>query len=58
MDLELNNKVALVTGGSKGLGEVMAAGLASAGAHLVLVSRHEEEAKAAAERIAACVRGL
>ena len=48
---DLTGKVALITGGSKGLGEVMGAGLASAGANLVLVSRNLEEAGAAAERI-------
>jgi NAD(P)-dependent dehydrogenase (short-subunit alcohol dehydrogenase family) len=49
---DLSGKVALVTGGSKGLGEVMAAGLASAGANLVLVSRNESEASEAANKIA------
>lgn len=48
----LDNQVAIVTGGSKGLGEAMAAGLASAGANLLLVSRNEEEAKDAAAAIA------
>tara|TARA_R110002073_G_scaffold67806_3_gene168628 strand:+ start:11841 stop:12620 length:780 start_codon:yes stop_codon:yes gene_type:complete len=49
----LDNQVAIVTGGSKGLGEAMAAGLASAGANLLLVSRNEKEAKDAAAAIAA-----
>jgi NAD(P)-dependent dehydrogenase (short-subunit alcohol dehydrogenase family) len=49
---DLTGRTALVTGGSKGLGEAMAAGLASAGADVVLVSRHREEAQAAAERVA------
>ncbi|WP_442512059.1 SDR family NAD(P)-dependent oxidoreductase [Novipirellula sp. SH528] len=48
----LDNQVAIVTGGSKGLGEVMAAGLASAGANLLLISRNENEAKDAAAAIA------
>jgi len=47
----LDDRVAIVTGGSKGLGFAMAAGLASAGAKLVLVSRHAEEASLAAEAI-------
>ncbi|MCA9134943.1 MAG: SDR family oxidoreductase, partial [Planctomycetales bacterium] len=38
--------------GSKGLGLAMAAGLASAGANVLLVSRQGEQALAAAERIA------
>ncbi len=50
---DLTGKVALITGGSKGLGEAMAAGLASAGASLCLVSRHESEAQSAADGIAA-----
>lgn len=49
---ELTDNVAIVTGGSKGLGEAMAAGLASAGSNLLLVSRNEAEATAAAETIA------
>lgn len=49
----LDGRVALITGGSKGLGEAMAEALASAGADLVLVSRHADEASAVAERIAA-----
>ena len=49
---DLTGKAAVVTGGSKGLGAAMAAGLASAGADLLLVSRHEEEAIATAKQIA------
>ncbi|MDZ4848894.1 MAG: 3-oxoacyl-ACP reductase family protein [Pirellulaceae bacterium] len=49
----LNERVAIVTGGSKGLGYAMAAGLASAGAQLMLVSRHADEASEAANDIAA-----
>ncbi len=49
---DLSDRVAIVTGGSKGLGLAMAAGLASAGADLVLVSRHQDEATAAADQIA------
>lgn len=49
---DLTNRVALVTGGSKGLGQAMAAGLASAGADIMLVSRNLREADASAEMIA------
>jgi NAD(P)-dependent dehydrogenase (short-subunit alcohol dehydrogenase family) len=49
----LTGRSAIVTGGSKGLGEAMAAGLASAGADVLLISRNEAEANAAAQRIAA-----
>ncbi len=44
---DLHGKVALVTGGSKGLGKAMARGLAECGADVVLASRHEDELKAA-----------
>lgn len=49
---DLSGRVAIITGGSKGLGEAMAEGLASAGADLVLASRHAAEAEATAARIA------
>ncbi len=39
----LSGRVALVTGGSKGLGKAMARGLAQAGADVVISSRHEAE---------------
>ena len=41
----LEGRSALVSGGSKGLGYAMAAGLASAGANVMLVSRHLDEAR-------------
>ena len=49
---DLTDRVAIITGGSKGLGEAMGAGLASAGANLMLVSRNGDEAKATAEKLA------
>ncbi len=49
---DLSGKAAIVTGGSKGLGQAMAAGLASAGARVMLTSRHGDEAAAAARQIA------
>ncbi|HVJ86722.1 MAG TPA: 3-oxoacyl-ACP reductase family protein [Caulifigura sp.] len=48
----LDGKVAIITGGSKGLGLAMAEGLASAGGAVALVSRHIDEATAAAEQVA------
>jgi NAD(P)-dependent dehydrogenase (short-subunit alcohol dehydrogenase family) len=52
MDLfNVKGKVALVTGGSKGLGLAMARGLAEAGADVVISSRHENELKPALDEI-------
>jgi NAD(P)-dependent dehydrogenase (short-subunit alcohol dehydrogenase family) len=48
----LAGRAAIITGGSKGLGQAMAAGLASAGCDVMLVSRHQAEADAAAAEIA------
>ena len=49
---DLTGRAAIVTGGTKGLGRSMAAGLASAGADVAIVSRHGDEAKAVADEIA------
>lgn len=49
---DLGGRSAIVTGGSKGLGNAIAAGLASAGADVMLTSRHGDEAAAAAATIA------
>lgn len=48
---DLQGKTAIVTGGSKGLGLAMAAGLASAGARLMLVNRQAEEGRQAAREL-------
>jgi NAD(P)-dependent dehydrogenase (short-subunit alcohol dehydrogenase family) len=48
---DLTGKVALVTGGSKGLGKAMARGLAEAGADVVISSRNEGELAAALDEI-------
>jgi NAD(P)-dependent dehydrogenase (short-subunit alcohol dehydrogenase family) len=47
----LSGKVALITGGSKGLGKAMARGLAEAGADIVISSRHEEELRPTLDEI-------
>ncbi len=48
---DLTGKSAIITGGSKGLGLAMAAGLASAGANLMLVNRNQEEGIQAAKEL-------
>lgn len=52
MHLNLQNRVALITGGSKGIGYAMARHLGEAGARLVICARHEQtlsEARTALE---------
>lgn len=53
MQISLTGKVALVTGGSQGIGESIAKALAKAGAHVVVAARSEEKARGVAEAIAA-----
>lgn len=50
---DLSGKSAVITGGSKGLGLAMAAGLASAGASIMLVNRNAAEGIKAAREITA-----
>jgi NAD(P)-dependent dehydrogenase (short-subunit alcohol dehydrogenase family) len=50
---DLTGKVALVTGGSRGLGKAMARGLAEAGADILISSRNEGELFPALEQILA-----
>jgi gluconate 5-dehydrogenase len=49
---DLNGKVAIVTGGGRGIGQKMAEGLAEAGAHIVLCSRKVERCQKAAQDMA------
>lgn len=52
MDLGLRSKVAVITGGSVGIGLAIAEGLAMEGANLVLAARGAERVEAEAARIA------
>jgi NAD(P)-dependent dehydrogenase (short-subunit alcohol dehydrogenase family) len=53
MRIDLSDKVAVVTGGSRGLGRAAALGLASAGADLVIASRRLESCESTAAEIVA-----
>ncbi len=53
MDLGLNGHVAVVSGGSRGIGKAAALALAAEGAHVALIARDLAVAQAAADEIAA-----
>jgi len=55
--MSLNGRIALVTGGARGIGQAIAAALAGAGARVVIVDIHGAEAEAAARAIGAHVSG-
>lgn len=50
---DLSGRVALITGGSKGIGKACARGMAEAGANIAISARNEAELKRAAEEIGA-----
>ena len=51
--LSLRDKVAIVTGASRGLGQAFASALAEAGAHVAVTSRHASELEGAAAAVRA-----
>jgi NAD(P)-dependent dehydrogenase (short-subunit alcohol dehydrogenase family) len=53
MDLRLDGRVALVTGGSKGIGKAIAAAMVASGAKVLISSRKEENLKPAADEMGA-----
>jgi NAD(P)-dependent dehydrogenase (short-subunit alcohol dehydrogenase family) len=58
MDLGLTNKVAIITGGSEGIGKAAAQRLAAEGARVVIVARRPDVLEAAAQDIRAAATGV
>ena len=58
MNLQLENKTALVTGSTKGIGFAIARALAAEGANVIVNGRSEESAQSAAKKIGGQVRGM
>jgi 3-oxoacyl-[acyl-carrier protein] reductase len=57
MTADLTGKVAIVTGGSRGIGRDIAAGLGEVGAKVAILARDEARAKATAQQLGAGARG-
>ena len=51
--IDMEGKIAVVNGASRGIGEAIARGLAARGAQLVLSSRHKESVQKVADEIVA-----
>ena len=51
MDLSLKGKIAIVTGGSEGIGRGISNALVDEGCHICICSRHEDEVQQAAKEL-------
>lgn len=51
MEMSLDNKVAVITGGSRGIGKAIALAYANAGAQVMIVSRKQDVCESAADEI-------
>ena len=58
MDLGLTNKVAVITGGSEGIGKATAHSIAAEGGRVVIVARRPDILEAAAKEIRAATQGV
>lgn len=58
MDLGLTNKVAIITGGSDGIGKAAAQRMAEEGARVIIVARRPDVLEAASKDIEAATRGV
>ena len=51
MKFSLNNKIAIVTGASQGIGKIIAFELAKSGAHVVCISRNKRAIESIVDKI-------
>ena len=58
MDMGLQDKVAIVTGGSEGIGKAAAQGMAQEGAKVVIVARRADVLEQAARDIKTATEGV
>src|SRR5438876_9537957 len=54
----LQDKIAVVVGGTRGIGHACAGALAAGGAHVIVTGRSEQSARAAASALEGTVSGL